>query len=115
MYQYKAKVIKVIDGDTVDVAIDLGFDIILKERIRLYGINCPESRTSNKSEKTKGLQSKGFTELKLPVGKDVVLESKSFSKEKYGRILANVIVDGVSLNEELVEEGLAMVFMADTK
>ena len=114
MYEYKAKVIKVVDGDTIDVTLDLGFDIFLNERIRLHGINCPESRTSDKAEKVKGLASKAFTESKLPVGKEIVLLSKTFSKEKFGRILADVIVDGVNLNEELIEEGLALVFMADT-
>jgi len=115
MYDYKARVIKVIDGDTVDVSIDLGFDIFLNERIRFHGINCPESRTSNKEEKIKGLASKAFTESKLPIGKEIIIQSKTFSKEKFGRILADILVDGVNLNEELVEEGLAVVFMADTK
>jgi micrococcal nuclease len=114
MYEYKAKVIKVVDGDTIDVTLDLGFDIFLNERIRLHGINCPESRTSDKAEKVKGLASKAFTESKLPVGKDIVLLSKTFSKEKFGRILADIIVDGINLNEALIDVGLAMVFMADT-
>ena len=111
MYEYKAKIVKVIDGDTVDVTIDLGFSITIEERIRFYGINCPETRTSDKIEKARGIQSKAFTESKLPVGKTVTLQSKVFDKEKYGRILADVIVDGVNLNQELLKEGLAVPFM----
>ena len=60
MYEYKCDITRVVDGDTVDAEIDLGFDIIFKSRIRLYGIDTPESRTSNKDEKARGNQRKIF-------------------------------------------------------
>ncbi len=64
MYEYKAKVTRVVDGDTVDALIDCGFSVFRKERIRLYGINAPESRTRDKEEKKRGLDLNYYTILK---------------------------------------------------
>ena len=69
MYEYKVKVVHIVDGDTIDVDIDLGFKTVLtKRRIRLYGIDTPESRTRNKEEKQRGLISKKYLLLKCPIG-----------------------------------------------
>ena len=99
MYQYKATIIKVIDGDTVDVDIDLGFEVWLKnQRIRLYGIDTPESRTSDKVEKVFGNLAKEKVLEFCPVGSDIILQTKTDdSRGKYGRILGELITkDGVN-------------------
>ena len=74
MYEYKAKVQRVIDGDTIDVDIWLGFDVVLpKQRVRLYGIDTPESRTRNKEEKVRGLLSKQYLKSICPKGRTIIL------------------------------------------
>jgi len=92
MYEYKANVIRVIDGDTVDVDIDLGFGVWLRgERVRMMGIDTPESRTSNKVEKVFGLAAKEY--LKSLLGKNTVLRTQVVkgedAKGKFGRILGD--------------------------
>ena len=93
MYQYRAKIVKIIDGDTVDVDIDLGFSVILsKQRIRLYGIDTPESRTRNLDEKKYGLLAKNF--LKEFIGKagnHLIVETCKDDRGKFGRILGKLI------------------------
>ena len=86
MYTYKADVVKIIDGDTIDVNIHLGFDVILyKQRIRLMGIDTPESRTRNLEEKERGLLSKAYVENICTVGSSIMIES--FDRGKLGIIL----------------------------
>ncbi len=104
MYEYKAFVLKIIDGDTIDVDLDLGFKIHTKQRLRLYGINTPEIRGEEREE---GLKSKKFVESHLPVGKEILVKTQKDKTGKYGRYLATIIVDGVNLNELLIAEGLA--------
>ena len=112
MYEYKAKVLRVVDGDTIDVMIDLGFKTFIKTRLRLYGINTPETRTRNKEEKKKGLRAKEFVKLQVE-NKEVKVEI--FKKAgKYGRWLAYVHVKEDTpegyyfcLNDKLIKEGLA--------
>lgn len=112
MYTYKAKLDRIIDGDTVDANIDLGFDITIHKRIRLAGIDTPESRTRDLEEKKKGLASKQrLTEL-LGEG-DFVLESKEVGK--YGRVLGTLLVDDININETLVEEGFAVEYWGGKK
>jgi micrococcal nuclease len=108
MYQYKInKIIKVIDGDTIDVDIDLGFSISVRKRVRLFNINAPESRTRNKEEKAKGLKSKKFLkELLANTEEDIHLISYDIGK--YGRVVGEVIVDGVSVGRTMVAEGHAV-------
>ena len=117
MYQYKAKVIKIIDGDTVDVDIDLGFSVTLaKQRIRLYGIDTPESRTRDKEEKVRGLLSKAFVVLKSPVGSYIRLVSHG--KGKFGRILGEIYEmdnDLVSINQQLCDESYAVPYLGQSK
>lgn len=118
MYEYRIKTVdKVVDGDTVDVTIDLGFDILHKTRVRLYGINAPESRTRDLEEKKRGLDAKGrLTELIMSCFMDdhyLVLKTKE--KGKFGRylgILIRRVEEGeeteLDLNKQLVLEGHAV-------
>ena len=88
MYEYKCTIVKVIDGDTVDVDIDLGFGMWMKkQRIRFYGIDTPESRTRDLEEKKYGLVAKAFVEARLPVGSIRTLTTVQDKTGKYGRIL----------------------------
>jgi len=109
MYEYRAKLIKIIDGDTIDARIDLGFGIFLKKRIRLFGINAPETRSRDLDEKKSGLASKRRLEaiLEASNGK-FTLKSKGVGK--FGRCLGEIMVDNVNINELLIEEGLAEVY-----
>lgn len=119
MFEYRVKqVIKVVDGDTIDVDIDLGFSISYSQRLRLAGIDTPESRTTDKFEKTLGIESKDYLKSKLKDAKDVVVRTeKPDSSEKYGRILGWVYVDGntKSINEQMIEDGYAWGYMGETK
>ena len=116
MYEYRAKVIKVIDGDTIDVDIDLGFCVILaKQRIRLYGIDTPESRTSDKEEKFYGKISSAFMKDHCPRGSYITLRTYLDSKGKYGRILGEIIVDDKNLNKLMVEKSLAVEYYGQSK
>tara|TARA_R100000808_G_scaffold4839_1_gene15248 strand:+ start:5778 stop:6137 length:360 start_codon:yes stop_codon:yes gene_type:complete len=113
MYHYRIeKIVKVVDGDTVDVIIDLGFHTTVKKRIRLHGINTPETRTRDKEEKKRGLAAKErLKELIVSEGvceeKDKGLFLKSRGLGKYGRVLGELIKDGIILNRMLVREGHA--------
>jgi micrococcal nuclease len=119
MFEYRVKqVTKVVDGDTIDVDIDLGFSISYSQRLRLAGIDTPESRTSDRFEKTLGVESKDYLKHKLKDAKDVVVRTeKPDSSEKYGRILGWVYVDGntKSVNEQMIEDGYAWGYMGETK
>ena len=119
MYEYYVrKVENVVDGDTIDVLIDLGFDILFQSRVRLAGIDTPESRTSDKSEKVLGLESKEYLKKYLKDAKSVVIKTEKMdSSEKYGRILGWVYVDGdtESINDKMINDGYAWGYMGDTK
>lgn len=119
MYEYRVKsVIAVVDGDTIDVDIDLGFDISLTKRVRLAGIDTPESRTTNKEEKVLGLEVKELLKKKLKEAKTIVIKTQlPDSTEKYGRILGWIYLDGaeLSVNEALIAGGYAWGYMGDTK
>lgn len=119
MYEYRAKIIKVIDGDTVDVDIDLGFGISLNnERVRIMGIDTPESRTRDKVEKKFGLASKA--RLKELLGKDTILKTQvgrggEDMKGKFGRILGDFLVHGKKAGEILIKEGHAVAYHGQNK
>jgi micrococcal nuclease len=119
MYEYRVKkVTGVVDGDTIDVDIDLGFNVSFSQRVRLAGIDTPESRTSDKFEKTLGLEAKEYLKYKLKDAKLVVIKTeKPDSSEKYGRILGWLYVDGdtVSINDHMIEDGYAWGYLGDTK
>jgi len=105
--EYRATVVEVIDGDTIDVNIDLGFDIQHKNRLRMYGINAPESRTRDKVEKAAGLKSKAWLKALIEGKKITVRTYKDGTVEKFGRLLARVYIDGVDVNAEMVKQDLA--------
>lgn len=119
MFEYRVKqVTKIVDGDTIDVDIDLGFSISYSQRLRLAGIDTPESRTTDRFEKTLGLESKEYLKHKFKDAKDIVVRTeKPDSSEKYGRILGWVYLDGntKSVNEQMIEDGYAWSYMGETK
>ena len=119
MYEYRVKkVLKVVDGDTIDVDIDLGFDISYTQRVRLAGIDTPESRTTDKKEKELGLEVKDRLKKAIDAATSVVIKTeKPDSSEKYGRILGWVFLDDnkVSINQTLIDEGYAWGYMGETK
>ena len=119
MYEYRVKkLIAVIDGDTIDVDIDLGFDISLMKRVRMAGIDTPESRTSDKFEKTLGLEAKEYLKKHIKDATSIIIKTElPDSSEKYGRILGWVYVDGgtKSINETMIEDGYAWGYMGETK
>ena len=108
MYEYTCTVTRVVDGDTIDVILDLGFSILHKCRVRLYGIDTPESRTRDKDEKVRGKLAAKFLEDSINNGTKVILSSTlKASKGKYGRVLGEVIVDDININKTLIQEGHA--------
>jgi micrococcal nuclease len=119
MYEYYVrKVENVVDGDTIDVLIDLGFDILFSSRVRLAGIDTPESRTKDLKEKALGLESKEYLKKALKDAKSVVIKTEKMdSSEKYGRILGWVYINGdtVSLNDMMINDGYAWGYLGDTK
>jgi|TARA_R110002072_G_scaffold183119_1_gene339405 micrococcal nuclease len=120
MYEYKCKVVRVIDGDTVDVDIDLGFGVWLrKERVRIMGIDTPESRTRDKVEKKFGLASKAKLKELLKNGsilKTQVSKKGEDMKGKFGRILGDFILeDGRKVTEVLIDEGHAVAYFGGSK
>ena len=119
MYEYYVrKVEKVVDGDTIDVLIDLGFDILFQSRVRLAGIDTPESRTKDKIEKALGLESKEYLSKHLKDAKAVVIKTEKMnSTEKFGRILGWIYINGdtESLNDKMINDGYAWGYMGDAK
>lgn len=119
MYEYYVrKVENIVDGDTIDVLIDLGFDILFQSRVRLAGIDTPESRTKDLAEKALGLESKEYLKKHLKDAKSVVIKTEKMdSSEKYGRILGWVYINGdtVSLNDMMINDGYAWGYLGDTK
>ena len=117
MYTYKISPLKVVDGDTIDADIDLGFDIKVKKRIRFMGINAPESRTKDLEEKARGLAAKDRVKALLDGCENIQL--KSHGVGKFGRCLGEIMLDTidgqekltlVSLNELLISEGHAVEY-----
>ena len=106
MYEYNIKILRVIDGDTVDAMVDLGFAVHKKIRVRLYGINTPESRTRDLEEKERGLKAKDRLINILKENEDSVV-LKSHGIGKYGRCLGTLFIDNIDLNKLLLNEGLA--------
>lgn len=111
-----SKVEKIIDGDTIDVIIDLGFDILHKSRVRLFGIDTPESRTRNAEEKVRGLLSKEFLKDKIKSAKKITIKThKGEETGKFGRILGELFCDGLNLNLHMCEEGYAVQYYGQNK
>jgi micrococcal nuclease len=122
MYEYRINVVKVIDGDTVDVDIDLGFGVWMKkERVRLYGIDTPESRTRDKAEKVYGLKAKEYLKQQLKQGVPVLRTHKD-AKGKFGRILGELLyIDNeetgsmVNINTKMIAEHHAVAYHGQSK
>tara|TARA_Y100000289_G_scaffold54376_1_gene56766 strand:- start:39 stop:437 length:399 start_codon:yes stop_codon:yes gene_type:complete len=116
MYEYRCKVSRVVDGDTVDVDIDLGFGVWLhKERVRVLGIDTPESRTRDKEEKKYGLAAKAFVKDFFRIG-DVVLTTKKYdAKGKFGRILGDFKCNGRTLSKVMIEMHHAVEYHGQSK
>jgi len=120
MYEYKCTVNKIVDGDTVDVDIDLGFGVVLTdERVRIMGIDTPESRTRNKIEKLFGLAAK--RRLKELLSKQCILKTEinkdgEDMKGKFGRVLGDFIApDGKMITDIMIEEGHAVAYHGQSK
>ena len=120
MYEYRAKINRVVDGDTVDVDIELGFDIVLTgQRVRIMGIDTPESRTSDPVEKVFGLAAKN--RLKELLGPTAVLKTQiekdgDDAKGKFGRILGDFVApDGRMVTEVMIEEGHCVPYFGGSK
>jgi len=112
MYQYNIKKInKIVDGDTIDLDIDLGFSLTISHRVRLKGINAPETRTLNLEEKKKGIEARLWLEKELSKEGQWIIETTK--EDKYGRILGTLylIGDSVTLNEKMLNEGIAKPYM----
>jgi len=117
MYEYRCKIRRIVDGDTVDVDIDLGFGVWLQdERIRLAGIDTPESRTRDLTEKVFGKYASAYVEARMPVGSTQILRTSSYDpKGKFGRILGDFIVDGQSLVETMIAEHVGVAYEGQSK
>lgn len=109
MYYYKIELLRVVDGDTIDVRIDLGFNVWHKCRVRLMGINAPESRTRDLEEKKRGLAAKDWL-IETLENAQADLEMKSHGSGKYGRVLGEIFINDVNINTLMVDEGHAVKY-----
>jgi micrococcal nuclease len=109
MYYYKVEILRVVDGDTVDVRMDLGFNVWHKCRVRLVGINAPESRTRDKEEKKRGLAAKDWL-INILESAQTDIEMQSHGVGKYGRVLGVLYINDVNINDLMVKEGHAEVY-----
>ena len=115
MFEYKCKVTNIVDGDTVDVDIDLGFGVWLRDqRIRLYGIDTPESRTSDPFEKLYGKAATAFLKKWLDGG-DVTIKTSKDGRGKFGRILGELWVFDTNINKKMIEEHHAVEYHGQSK
>ena len=111
MYEYRAELVRVVDGDTIDCVLDLGFDIKYKCRVRLKGINTPEIRTRDLEEKKRGFAAKDRVVELLDSNHGFVVKTELDKKGKYGRILGTIVLDNnATINQILLVEGHAEVY-----
>ena len=115
MYENKCGVTRIVDGDTVDCEIDLGFDIVYKSRVRLYGIDTPESRTKDLDEKARGKLASDFLAQHILHADKLVIQTKLDKKGKFGRVLGVIVADGVDLNQALIDNHLAVAYTGQSK
>ena len=116
LYHYSAEVTRVVDGDTVDAFVDLGFDMHSKQRVRLFGINTPECRTRDKEEKKRGLAAKARLKEMLSEEKNkCVIKTRLDKKGKFGRVLGVLYVNDKDLNTQLVKEGHAKKYYGGSR
>ena len=115
MYEYKCNITRVVDGDTVDAEIDLGFDIVYKSRVRLYGIDTPESRTRDLDEKARGKLAGKYLSDAILHADDLLIQTKLDKKGKFGRVLGVIVADGVDLNQAMIDNYLAVAYTGQSK
>lgn len=116
MYEYKCTVDRVVDGDTIDVILNLGFDIMHKCRVRLYGIDTPECRTRDLDEKARGKLAAKFVQDSVDKGELIQIRTKlKDSKGKYGRVLGELIVDGTNINEVMIQKNYCVYYFGQSK
>ena len=115
MYEYNCQVKRVVDGDTIDVILDLGFSVLYKARVRLFGIDTPESRTRDKDEKVRGKMASRFLEDCVSSGDVVIRTELKDSRGKFGRVLGTVVVDGVDINKAMCNAHLAVPYYGQSK
>ena len=116
LYHYSAEVTRVVDGDTVDAFVDLGFDMHSKQRVRLFGINTPECRTRDKEEKKRGFAAKARLKEMLSEEKNkCVIKTRLDKKGKFGRVLGVLYVNDKDLNTQLVKEGHAKKYYGGSR
>jgi micrococcal nuclease len=104
MYEYNATLIKIVDGDTIDVRIDLGFHVFKIERVRLAGINAPEMKMPG------GPVAKAYLAALLPLGSSVLVQTQKNIYDRYGRYIAEVMVDSINVSQKMLESGNAVVY-----
>ena len=116
MYEYACTVERVVDGDTIDVTLDLGFSVSYKSRVRLYGIDTPESRTRNKDEKARGKLASAFLSKAIELADQVVIRTElKDSRSKFGRVLGTVVCDSEDVNQGMVDGGFAVKYYGQSK
>ncbi len=109
LYNYKARVLRIVDGDTVNLEIDLGMKVFLKSNCRLSGINAPELRSTDLSVREKAMQAKMYLGGLLPI--DSIVELQSMSLDKYGRSIGQITTkEGIVVNDEMIKSGNAIVY-----
>ena len=115
-YSYRVKSIKkIIDGDTFDCIMDLGFDVLLEARVRMMGIDTPESRTRDLEEKKFGLLAKEYLTEKIDTEDIIVTTEVDNEKGKFGRILGWVWCNGVNINNQMIDEHMAVAYHGQSK
>ena len=116
-YCYNATVVRVVDGDTIRLDIDLGFDVVLKNQsVRLYRVDTPECRTRDLKEKAAGLLSKSVVKGFVDQGSKVIIKTSLDTKGKFGRILGTIITDnGININEHLIDNNYAVEYYGQSK
>ena len=114
---YNATVVRIVDGDTIRLDIDLGFDIILKNQsVRLYKVDTPECRTRDLKEKAAGLLAKEVVQDLVAVGERVFIRTKLDTKGKFGRLLGTIITaDNLNINEHLIDNNYAVEYYGQSK
>ena len=115
MYEYKCYVSRIIDGDSLEASIDLGFGIMFNSKVRLYGIDAPESRTKDEDEKVRGLLAKQYLESKINSAKQVIIQTEKDAKGKFGRVLGKLFADEININQSMIDNHLAVEYFGQSK
>jgi len=114
---YNATVVRIVDGDTIRLDIDLGFDIVLRNQsVRLYKVDTPECRTRDLKEKAAGLLAKEVVQNLISIGERVFIRTKLDTKGKFGRLLGTIVTtDNININEHLIDNNYAVEYYGQSK